>query len=44
LGFCSSERLCVFAVVLCCSSFEFGLVWRLVGLFGNLGAFWLRLV
>jgi hypothetical protein len=37
LGFCSGERLSVFAVVLCCSCFEFGSVWSSVGLFGVLG-------
>jgi hypothetical protein len=37
--FCSGERLGVFAIVLCCSCFEFGSVWRSVGLFGDLGAF-----
>jgi hypothetical protein len=42
VGFCSGERLGVFAVVLCCSCFEFGSVWRSVGRFGDLGAFWLR--
>jgi hypothetical protein len=42
VGFCSGERLGVFAVVLCCSCFEFGSVWRSVGLFGDLGAFRLR--
>jgi hypothetical protein len=39
VGFCSGERLGVFAVVLCCCCFEFGSVWRSVGLFGDLGAF-----
>jgi hypothetical protein len=39
VGFCSGERLGVFAVVQCCSCFEFGSVWRSVGLFGDLGAF-----
>jgi hypothetical protein len=39
VGFCSGERLGVFAVVLCCSCFEFGSVWRSVGLFFALGAF-----
>jgi hypothetical protein len=42
VGFCSGERLGVFAVVLCWGCFEFGPVWRLVGLFGDLGAFRLR--
>jgi hypothetical protein len=37
-GFCSGERLGVFAVVLCCRCFEFGSVWRSVGLCGDLGA------
>jgi hypothetical protein len=37
LGFCLGERLGVFTVVQCCSCFEFGLVWSLVGLFGVLG-------
>jgi hypothetical protein len=37
LGFCSGERLGVFAVVLCCSCSEFGSVWSSVGLFGVLG-------
>jgi hypothetical protein len=37
LGFCSGERLGVFVVVLCSSSFEFGSVWRSVGFFGVLG-------
>jgi hypothetical protein len=36
LGFCSGERLGVFAVVPCGCCFEFGLVWSLVGLFGVL--------
>jgi hypothetical protein len=36
LGFCSGERLGVFAVVLCCSCFEFGSVWSSVRLFGVL--------
>jgi hypothetical protein len=35
--FCSGERLGVFAVVLCCSYFEFGSVWSSVGLFSVLG-------
>jgi hypothetical protein len=39
VGFCSGERLGVFAVVLCCDYFEFGSVWWSVGLFGALGAF-----
>jgi hypothetical protein len=39
VGFCSGERLGVFAVVLCCSYFEFGSIWRSVGLYGVLGAF-----
>jgi hypothetical protein len=39
VGFFSGERLGVFAVGLCCSCFEFGSVWRSVGLFGALGAF-----
>jgi hypothetical protein len=38
-GFCSGERLGVYAVVLCCCCFEFGSVWRSLGLFGDLGAF-----
>jgi hypothetical protein len=38
VGFCSGERLGVFTVVLCWG-FEFGSVWRSVGLFGALGAF-----
>jgi hypothetical protein len=42
VGFCSGERLGEFAVVLCWGCFEFGSVWRLVGLFGDLGAFRLR--
>jgi hypothetical protein len=33
------EHLVVFAVVLSSSCFEFGSVWRSVGLFGALGAF-----
>jgi hypothetical protein len=33
------ERLGEFAVVLCWGCFEFGSVWWLVGLFGDLGAF-----
>jgi hypothetical protein len=37
LGFCSAERLGVFAVVLCCCFFELGSVWSSVGLFGVLG-------
>jgi hypothetical protein len=37
--FCSGEHLDVFAVVMCCSCFEFGSVWRSVGLIGDLGAF-----
>jgi hypothetical protein len=40
--FCSGERLGEFAVVLCWGYFEFGSVWRSVGLFGDLGAFKLR--
>jgi hypothetical protein len=39
VGFCSGERLVVFVVVLCWGCFEFGSVWRSVGLFGALGAF-----
>jgi hypothetical protein len=39
VGFCSGERLGVFPVVLCWGCFEFGSVWRSVGLFGALGAF-----
>jgi hypothetical protein len=35
--FCSSERLGVFAVVLCCCCFEAGSFWSSVGLFGVLG-------
>jgi hypothetical protein len=42
VGFCSGERLGEFAVVLCWGCFEFGSVWRLVGLFGDLGALRLR--
>jgi hypothetical protein len=41
VGFCSGERLGEFVVVLCWGCFEFGSVWRSVGLFGDLGAFWL---
>jgi hypothetical protein len=37
VGFCSGERLAMFAVVLCCCCFEFGSVWSSVGLFGVLG-------
>jgi hypothetical protein len=37
VGFSLAERLGVFAVVLCCSGFEFGSVWSSVGLFGVLG-------
>jgi hypothetical protein len=42
VGFFSGELLGVLAVVLCCSCFEFGSVWRSVVLFGDLGAFRLR--
>jgi hypothetical protein len=34
VGFCSGERLGVFAVVLCWGCFEFGSVWMSVGLTG----------
>jgi hypothetical protein len=37
VGFASSERLGVFAVVPCCCCFEFGSIWSSVGLFGVLG-------
>jgi hypothetical protein len=39
LGFCSGEHLGVFVVVMCCSCFEFGSVWRSVDPFGDLGGF-----
>jgi hypothetical protein len=41
-GFLLGERMGEFAVVLCWGCFELGSVWRLVGLFGDLGAFRLR--
>jgi hypothetical protein len=37
VGFCSGEHLGEFAIVLCWGCFEFGSVWRSVGLFGDLG-------
>jgi hypothetical protein len=41
-GFLHGERLGEFAIVLCWGCFEFGFVWRSVGLFGDSGAFRLR--
>jgi hypothetical protein len=37
VGFCSGEHLGVFVVLLCWGCFQFGLVWRSVGLWGLLG-------
>jgi hypothetical protein len=37
VSFCLGERLGEFAVVLCWGCFEFGSVWRSVGLIGDLG-------
>jgi hypothetical protein len=37
LGFCSGERLGVFAVVSCCCCFVVGSFWSSVGLFGVFG-------
>jgi hypothetical protein len=39
LGFCSGERLGVFAVVPCCCCLEFGSVWSSVSMFGVLGLY-----
>jgi hypothetical protein len=44
VGFASGERLGEFPVVSCCYCFQFGLFWRLVGLFGGFGISWIGLV